>query len=320
MPGTISGTLLSIFKPFRRANWKVVFFCLSTASIFWFFNALNKVYTTKIDYPFSISIDRDSLVFVNKPRATIPINVTGGGWQLLKRTVSAKSNPLIITLDNPVKTQFFTAANLLPQVSNQMSDLNINYLAIDTIFFSIETQAKKRLAIDLDSARINLRENFYITSSILLEPDSVEFHGPASLINRLPSVFIVSLSDRNIDSRYNVQLSLDLFLPALVQKVPEGIHVRFDVEEFLVQKAVLPIGRVNFPYDSQIDLAQNTMEVQYKVQRSFRNKFKKEDIILVADLGELQKKDSTVAVEVMDLPPYIRDVTFLTDRVKVVYE
>jgi len=224
-----------------------VLFCLFTAAIFWFFNALNKVYTTRINYPISIAINTDSLVFVKRPPSSIPINVTGGGWQLLKRTISLNSNPIVITPENPVKTTFFTAANILPEVSSQMADLNINHIAIDTIFFGIEPKAMRVLAIALDSAKINLKANFYITSPIEFGPDSVKFFGPKSLINQLPKVFVVSLSDKNIDNRYNAQLSLDLFLPALVRKDPEDIHVRFDVEEFLPQKSTITIGKVNFP-------------------------------------------------------------------------
>ncbi|MDZ7607791.1 MAG: hypothetical protein U5K79_19885 [Cyclobacteriaceae bacterium] len=318
--GQIKGTLLSVLKPLRRANWTVVLFCLFTAAIFWFFNALNKVYTARINYPMAMAINTDSLVFVTRPPATIPINVTGGGWQLLKRTISLNNHPIVITPENPVKTTFFTAANLLPEVSDQMTDLNINHIAIDTIFFRIEPKAMRTLAIELDSAKINLKENFYITSPIEFGPDSVRFFGPKSLVDRLPNVFVVSLSDRNIDDRYNAQLSLDLFLPALVRKDPEDIYVRFDVEEFIPQKSTVTIGKVNFPYEGKINLAQNTIEVQYKVQRSLRSKVKPDDIILVADLESIQKQDSTIDVVVMDLPDYIRDVTFSPGKVRVSYE
>jgi hypothetical protein len=318
--GQIRGTLLSVLKPLRRANWTVVLFCLSTAAIFWFFNALNKVYTTRINYPLAIAINTDSLVFVTRPPSAIPINVTGGGWQLLKRTISLNTHPIVITPENPVKTTFFTAANLLPEVSNQLADVNINHIAIDTIFFRIEPMAMRTLAIDLDSSKINLKENFYITSPIEFGPDSVRFVGPKSLVDQLPDIFMVSLSDKNIDNRYNAQLSLDLFLPALVRKDPEDIHVRFDVEEFIPQKSTISIGKVNFPYEGKISLAQNTIEVQYKVQRSLRSKVKPDDIILVADLESIQKEDSTIVLVVMDLPSYIKDLTFSPNKIRVSYE
>ena len=133
----ISLTIVDALAPLRKANWKVILLCFSTAATFWFFNALNKVYTTRIDYPLNIVFNKDSLVAVKDPPEEIPVNVTGGGWQLLKRTISINTKPVVVQLENPVQTHFFTANNLLPIFSDQLTDLNINYIATDTIFFKI---------------------------------------------------------------------------------------------------------------------------------------------------------------------------------------
>ena len=178
--------------PLRGANWKIILLCFSTAATFWFFNALNKTYTTRINYPVHLTYNRDSLVAVKDPPEEIPINVTGGGWQLLKRTISVNIEPVEIKPENPVQTQYFTAANLLPFFSAQLSDLNINYVSTDTVFFKIEPFAEKKLSIKLDSFSIQLKENFHVTSRLNIEPDSVFFRGPVSLINKLPEVFMVA--------------------------------------------------------------------------------------------------------------------------------
>ena len=303
----------------RRANWKVILLCFSTAAIFWFFNALNKEYTTQINYPVTLAFDRDSLVILRDPPDEIPINVTGGGWQLLKSTISVKAEPVIIKPDNPVHTQFLTANNLLPIFSNQLKDLNINYIAIDTIVFKIDPYKDRNLRITLDSTSIQLKENFHITSKIFLEPDSVNFRGPASLINQLPDVFMVSLSEKNINSGYNEELSLDLFSRTLIKKNPEVIHISFEVEEFIEQTSTLNVEMVNFPYDSSVYILNSSIEATYNIQRSNQNKIKKEDFLIIADLNDMHAADSTITIEVMDLPNYINDIVFNENRVKVIY-
>ncbi len=317
--GKISLTIAEFLAPLRKANWKVIILCFSTAATFWFFNALNKVYTARIDYPVQLVFNRDSLVALKDPPEEIPINVTGGGWQLLKRTISVNIEPVTIRPENPVATQFFTAANLLPIFSNQLNDLNINYIATDTIFFKIEPYADRKLCIKLDSTSINLRENYHITTDLLVEPDSVNFHGPESLVNQLPEVFLVALSEKNINSNYNEELSLDLFSQSLIKKEPEVIHVQFDVEEFIDQQANLNIEMVNFPYDSTIYIQNSIAEATFKVQRSFRNNLKLEEILVIADLNNMHTADSTITIEIMDLPNYIKDVHFVENRVKVIY-
>jgi hypothetical protein len=56
------------------------------------------------------------------------------------------------------------------------------------------------------------------------------------------------------------------------------------------------------------------------VQKSFRNKIDKGDFLVIADLNNIQAADSSITLEVMDLPEYIRDVVFFDTRVKTVYE
>ncbi len=317
--GKISLAVAEFLAPLRKANWKWILLCFSTAATFWFFNALNKVYTTRIDYPVQLVFDRDSLAAVIDPPEEIPINVTGGGWQLLKRTVSFNITPVTIEPENPVQTKFFTASNLLPFFSNQLTDLNINYIATDTIFFDIEQYVDRRLCVKLDSAGIQLRKNYYITSEVSVIPDSVTFHGPTSLIHQLPDVFIVRLPDKNIEKSYDEELSLDLFSSSLIKKVPEVIHVQFNVQEMVEQSEVFPIEKVNFPYDSTVEMQENQVQASFKIQWNFRNKLKKEDFLFIADLNNVQNSDSTIAVEVMNAPEYVRDIVIRNNRLKVTY-
>lgn len=311
--------LAKYLEPLKRVNWKVVLLCFTTAAIFWFFNALNKEYTTRINYPIKLVFDRDSLVALKDAPDEVPINVTGGGWQLLKRTISVNVQPVLLKPINPVYTQFFTANNLLPIFSSQLTDLNINYIAIDTIEFKIDPYVDRRLCIKLDSSSVHLKDEFYITSKLLVEPDSVNFHGPQSLVNRLPDVFLVSLSDKNINNRYNEEVSLDLFSSSLIKKFPDVIRISFDVEEFVDHTASLDIEQVNFPYDSTVYIQTNSIEASFKIQKSLRNEIKKEEFLIIADLNNIHATDSTITIEEMDAPNYIKDITFKENRVKVIY-
>jgi hypothetical protein len=316
----ISRALYDFSRPLRKANWRVIILCFSTAATFWFFNALNKVYTTRIDYPFELVYNKDSLTLVQSPPNEVGVNVTGGGWQLFKRTISLDSDPVRIDLENPSQTQYFTSTNLLPEFADQLTDLNINYIAADTIFFKIERFADRRLPIRLDSSSIKLRDNYYITSPIYLEPDTVNFRGPISMMKQLPNVFLVSLPENNIDDEYDEELSLDLFSPSLIKKDPEVIHVQFDVEEFSEQNLTVDIEKVNFPFESSVDLEKNQVDLNFNIQRSFRNKVDKSDFMVIADLKYLHAADSTITLEIMDQPDYVRNIVLEDKRVKVSYE
>lgn len=317
--GKISHVIIEFLAPLKKANWKVILLCFSTAATFWFFNALNKIYTTRVDYPVEIVFNRDSLVALKDPPDEISINVTGGGWQLLKRTISVNIEPVIIKPENPTRTQFLTSINLLPIFSDQLNDLNINYIITDTIFFKIEPYVERQLSIKLDSSSVQLREGFHVTSEILVDPDTVNFRGPVSLVNQLPEVFLVALSEKGINKSYDEELSLDLFSPSLIKKMPEVIHIQFDVEEFVDQSSRLNVELVNFPYDSSIYIENTIVNASYMIQKSHSDKLKLDDFLIIADLNNMHFADSTVTIEIMDLPNYVKDFSFPGNKVKVIY-
>ena len=85
------------------------------------------------------------------------------------------------------------------------------------------------------------------------------------------------------------------------------------------QAAELNIELVNFPYDSTVFLQDTTLTANFKVQRSFRDDFNLSDILVIADLNNMHSADSTITLEVMDQPRFVRDVTLNFNRIKVQY-
>ena len=67
-----------------HSQWRVILLCCSGAVVFWLFNALNKDYTTVIDYPVHFVMDETQWTFTEAPPKHIPLEVTGGGWNLLR--------------------------------------------------------------------------------------------------------------------------------------------------------------------------------------------------------------------------------------------
>jgi hypothetical protein len=57
----------------------------------------------------------------------------------------------------------------------------------------------------------------------------------------------------------------------------------------------------------------------FKVQKSLRNDLKQNDILVIADLNNMHAADSTITVEIMDLPIYIKNLALEENRVKVIY-
>ncbi len=90
----------------KEGNLKIVLLCVLAATTFWFFSALNKTdYTTRLDYPIVFSYPTDSTYLLSQLPENISVQVSGGGWHLLRKTLLVNTRPVQITLDEPTRVK-----------------------------------------------------------------------------------------------------------------------------------------------------------------------------------------------------------------------
>jgi hypothetical protein len=117
---------------FNQKNWKAVSLCVLAAAIFWFFNALNKNYTTTISFPLQFDFDRQDYMPVRPLEEELRINVTGMGWDIFRRTVGLRKSPLSIPLEHPETVKKIVGSTLPAFFSTQLEAFQINFVANDT--------------------------------------------------------------------------------------------------------------------------------------------------------------------------------------------
>src|SRR5687768_4052677 len=135
-------TIFSILR-FNRRNWKAVVLCVFAGTVFWFFNALNKTYTTNINFPLRFDFDRTNFVPVKSLPEQVRMNVTGNGWDLFKRSTGVKAGALEIPLERPADVKKIVGGTLPIIFSNQVDGLEINFVLTDTLYLDLEPKAGK---------------------------------------------------------------------------------------------------------------------------------------------------------------------------------
>jgi hypothetical protein len=78
------------------AEYPAILVCLFMAGVIWFFNAMNKEYTTQIKYPVHFNFDEERLTSIGELPEKLKVNVTGQGWNLLKRSLYYNVKPVEI--------------------------------------------------------------------------------------------------------------------------------------------------------------------------------------------------------------------------------
>ena len=297
----------------------MVALCVLGATTFWFFNALNKDYATRINYPIEFIFDEEDVVVVEELPEKVSLVVSGGGWNLLRKTLWFNTSPIQILLENPTSQKFITKASLASIISDQLNEVRLNYVVTDTLYLNIEDRESKRVAIVVDSAGISLEKGFRIVSPVEVEPDSALFSGPSSFIRQLADSFLLPVPYKQLDKSFDNVIDLSELESDKIQMEPDQIHIRFDVAHFTRATREVPIRPVNFPADSSVFPRQMTAAVTFAVRDELLAAAQNAEIELIADYRRLNPQDSTVTLTVGEVPDMIHDVEIVKETVPLQY-
>lgn len=294
--------------------------CFLAATTFWFLNALNKDYSARLQYPVRFVYDDSSFIAIRPLPDRITMNVSGYGWNLLRKSMLPNANPLQFAIQSPLRTQYMTGITLLPTITEQLEEIRINYILDDTLFFQFDRRVTKQIDLKIDSANISLASNFRITSPITLEPSSIVFEGPAALVGKLPDEIYIDLPAGDIDEDYNETLPVDYIQNSLITPDQSRVRVRFNVNPFVHEVQRVPVQTVNFPERNSPALPAPEVDVQYFVRREDAKKARLQDFRVVANYDTYNPQDSTVRLSVVMRPGFVQEVAPVKPLAKLRYE
>lgn len=308
-----------LFASDKKENWKIVALCLIAATIFWFFNALNDAYTTRLNYPIEFEFEEQGVVVVEELPSRIRIDVTGGGWNLLRKTLWFKINPLTIRLDQPTERKYIIGASLVPEIADQLEELTLNYIVTDTLSLRIEKRISKKVAVKIDSLNISLAPRHRLSTPLSVQPDSITLWGPSSFVNYFSDSLTIAIPKKEINQDYQATISVRASNDEMVEISPESVVVQFGVEPFDLRKMDVPLRKINFPADSSRLVGEEEVSVSFFVETRFLDQIDPEDFDVAVNFRNQANADSTVVPTVISVPDYVWNVSIEEKKLKVRY-
>ncbi|WP_229215022.1 hypothetical protein [Dyadobacter bucti] len=210
--------------------------CILAASFFWLMNVLNKDnYSIKLNYPLAIEYDNSSFVPMQPLPKRISVNVSGDGWSLLQKSwLNFNALPVVYKVLNPNKASFINSTTLTDQITELFPDLHVNYVVSDTFELNFERKISKIIPIRVDSAAINIRDGYVISSIINVSPSLISVDGPVSLIASYPDTIRVSVPTPKIQNNYDESLPIPLPVSPLVEVSHRDVYISFEVAQYLI--------------------------------------------------------------------------------------
>jgi hypothetical protein len=285
------------------------------ATVFWFFNALNKSYSTNINFPLSFEYNQESYVPVTELPSSVRLNVTGLGWDLLRKSSGLKVPPLIIPLERPTEVHKIVGSTLPPLLSTQLDGFQVNFVLADTLYIDIDEKVKRKFKLTVDSIRKYLDPDFGLVGSVSIVPDTVWIEGPKRVIHALPETLLVALQKRNISKDFKEEVEIVFSSNQNVTRDPPVIEVSFEVEKMMEVNDTIALELFNAP--SRIRLAMKDKEINftYRLPGSLLKKLSPDSVRAIIDLNEFARGNHHIIPIIEGLPPQAYLVKIDTVRI-----
>ncbi|MEM7550205.1 MAG: hypothetical protein AAF363_11040 [Bacteroidota bacterium] len=293
----------------RKGNWKIIILCFFGAGTFWFFNSLNKDYTTRINYPIKFIYNQDSTIVIGELPSKIRMEVSSGGWDILRKSIGFDIDPIAIELRNPTEIKYLTNTTLLPIVSEQITELSVNYIAVDTLFFDIQNIRSRLVLLELDTSGLTIAENHDIVSDLVLKPDTIKLYAPESMIDTLDA-FAVRYSENDISSDVEVDIMINLPFPRYNIADPEKIKLSFNVRRFVEKSSDIKVDLVDFPESFATDSIEKIIQLKFMIREDSLSKFNDSSFVVRARFENFNFSDSTVIPRVVEMPSFVKELSF----------
>ena len=312
------GFFNSIFNilRFNQRNWKAIVLCLLTASVFWCFNALNKRYTTTLRFPLTFDFDRESFIAVQPLPNVVTINVTGIGWNLLRRSAGVRVAPLVISLDRPSQIKKIVGSTLPALLSNQLNGFDINFIITDTLHVAVEPKGSRLLRLQPDIEEVLFRPNYMLTSNVTIIPDTVRIEGPLKLIRALPNPLSVKILQRNIDDDFHEPVQLTFLNDELIFRNPETVEISFRVDKMIEVSDSARLTVINAPKNSWPFIERQKLPCKIAIPERSLDSLKMDSVRAELDLSGFKKGVKKIMPRLKGLPTYSRVIAIDSVTIK----
>jgi len=309
-------SILSLLR-FNKTNWKAVVLCIFAATVFWFFNALNKSYTANITFPLSFEYNHENYVAVKPLPQKVRINVTGIGWNLFRKSAGVKVASLVIPLNRPSEIKKIVGSTLPALFSNQLEGLEINFVVTDTIHLNIQPKARRWLKVSLDSVDQYLQKDYTVIGTVRILPDSIFVDGPLNLVTHLHEPIQLMIPQQNIDENFRQDIEVVLPDGHLFRRNPPTVDVAFDVEKLVEVRDSIKLELINIPSGTWPFIGAKKIPCTLAIRESLLPQFNPDSARAVLDLKDFRKGDRKIVPVLKGLPPYSRVVKVDSVHIKL---
>ncbi len=307
----------------------IFLFFLALSTLFWFLNALNKEYATKISYPVEYANFPKNKVLVGEAPEDFILKVRAYGFSIIQHKLDPVRKPIIIDVSELSSTNeevsdtskyFLSTKQNLDRIADQVnSEFKVLEIEPDSIFFQYDDIVYKEVPVkpELD---LQFADQFVQNGPVMIIPDSVEVAGPNLIIDTISAIYTKKQTYTGL--KETVYDKIDLTEIKGIILSTEKVSISIPVERYTEATIKVPIYVRNLPQNSILKMFPDKVNISYLVTISQYEKISPDDFLAVVDFEDVNKnKAEKLKVQVVKAPENIisyryhpRDVEYIIER------
>lgn len=273
------------------------------AAIFWIFNALNKDYSTNLSLPLQVQFDESKFATAEAIPGTIIVNVSGNGWELLRKNLGQKVPTIAILLERPSEVHRIAGSALAPQVTSQLGPLQLNFVVMDTLRLTIEPKVSRKVQLTADISSVTFKRNMGKISEIKVLPDSVLLEGPKSFVEALGEMVQIRVEATRLGSNFKESMEVIVDHGEFISRDPPLADVIFEVGPVVEVHHNFPVSKLKSGWAFDRDSIGCTLLIPQKNYEQFQSDIA--ELTIATPLVPISKGDTIrVLPELIGMPAY----------------
>lgn len=236
------------------------------------------------------------------------MNVSGNGWDLLRKSLGFNLPDMNIPLERPTEVKKIVGSTLPALLAGQLGNLQINHVVTDTLYLSLDPRERKKVKVTVDPLQFAFADGFGRLSPVVVLPDSISLEGPKSVLAKIPDSVTLSIQQQSINRDFREQVEVIVPNGDLLRRDPALVEVMFEVVEWVEVTKPVRLDVINVPAGIRVNLVKDSVSCVIKVPRTQAQDFANgsEGGLAVLNLKGVRRGENKILPEIIGLPGHVQ--------------
>src|SRR5690606_31477030 len=306
-----------IKKLLSRPKASMFLMFLVISFFIWFLITLSDTYVSQLNFKVTYSGIPEEKLVLGSPTKSLEATVQATGFKILTYRLFRQSVNLPYTDFRKQKdSNYMLAVDLESAINRQHNSLVVKRLDLDSLKLTLGENVKKYVPV-VSRLLFSFDEDFNLSDSISIEPDSVWIRGPEDIVAKVDRVHTEIKNYKNVHNSISstIKLSTPDSLNSLKYQTKQ-VDIKVPVERYSEKVLKLEVKVRNLPENTSIKLYPAMVEIVCKAPISQLKNIKAADIEVVCDFNDANNQISYLIPKIAKKPSLVSSVKLLDQKIE----